>query len=144
MNGFNKGEQYDRIEGAWQVQTQWLEKLDPFLPEELQDLPDVILLGKHIRCHFKTTFVVLNAGYRWDGADGPTIDTIDCLRASAVHDALYLAMLKCPKPLAKKVRRVADDNFYRILAEDGMPLIRRIGWYYGVRWFGGLWAKGPW
>lgn len=82
-----------------------------------------------------TGVLTIKRGYAWDGPSGPTIDTVNSLRASLVHDALYqLIRLKYFPPHYKQL---ADDIFYQILREDGMSKIRASIWYKAVKLFGG-------
>lgn len=67
----------------------------------------------------------LRAGFGWDGASGPAIDTEDILRASAIHDALWELMKQ--GLLDQRYKKAIDSEFASILEEDGMPLFRR--WY---------------
>ncbi len=36
--------------------------------------------------------LIIKKGYAWDGPSGPTIDTLNFMRGSLVHDALYQLM----------------------------------------------------
>ena len=80
------------------------------------------------------TILTLANGYEWDGASGPTFDSEDSQRASAVHDALYTLIEAGILP--DSVRKPADKEFLRILREDGMGFLRRRAWYRVVRRFG--------
>lgn len=79
------------------------------------------------------------AGYSWDGPSGPTLDTVDFLRASLVHDALYQLLREGVLPAA--ARADADRILREISAEDGMPFLRRWLDWAGVRLFAGPTAK---
>ena len=78
--------------------------------------------------------LTINSGYAWDGPSGPTIDTLNSMRASLVHDALY--QLHREQRLEHQ-RRKSDRLFYKILKEDGMWKFRAKIWYRSVR----RWAK---
>lgn len=80
--------------------------------------------------------VVAYAGYAWDGASGPAIDTPSCMRGTVIHDVLYQAM-RCGQ-LPKTHRRAADKVLLKILERDGMNRLRRNVWYRAVRVAGGL------
>ncbi len=82
-------------------------------------------------CLAKNGALLISKGYAWDGASGPTRDTKNSMRASLVHDGLYQLMRM--KLLDKKWRREADDEFYRILREDGMSRARAYIWWRSVR-----------
>jgi len=92
----------------------------------------------------------IQAGYCWDGASGPTMDTISTRRAALAHDALYqlirLGYLPGDDP---GVREKADALLQRLMDEDS-PQGGRFGWlkerwndfrgfvwYRSVRRFGG-------
>lgn len=83
--------------------------------------------------------LVISRGYCWNGASGPTFDTESSMRASLVHDALYQLIRQ--KKLSFEYRKLADDIFYAILLEDGMPKWRAWLWYQAVRKFAGYAAK---
>lgn len=79
--------------------------------------------------------LTLSAGYAWDGASGPALDTPSFMRASAVHDALYQLM---------KIGLLDIDRWFKpsnkemiIWAKkDGMPWIRQKWCYAAVQTFG--------
>ena len=74
----------------------------------------------------------IKKGYAWDGPSGPTIDTLNFMRGSLVHDALYQLMRE--QILEKSIHREpADKLLQKICKEDGMSLIRAWWVYYGVR-----------
>lgn len=75
----------------------------------------------------------VRAGYAWDGASGPTIDTKSSMRASLLHDACYQLIRK--GLLDHSFRPVVDRMFRRICKEDGMWSVRAQLWYLGVRIF---------
>lgn len=78
--------------------------------------PDGILTGR--------------AGYAWDGASGPTIDTLNSMRGSLVHDMLYQLMRE--KLIPMSYREPADRLLKNICKEDGMFFIRAEAWFIGV------------
>ena len=74
--------------------------------------------------------------YAWDGPSGPTIDTLNFMRGSLVHDALYQLMRE--EKLDKTVHREpADKLLQQMCKEDGMTAIRAWWVYLGVRFGGG-------
>jgi hypothetical protein len=75
----------------------------------------------------------IEAGYAWDGASGPTIDSPSVIRASLAHDALYQLMRAGKLP--QSARKAADDLFYQLLLDDGMWFIRAKLWVFAVRRF---------
>lgn len=73
-------------------------------------------------------------GYAWDGPSGPTFDTLNFMRGSLVHDALYQLMRE--NDLDHVVyRETADRILQRICKEDGMWSLRAWWVYQGVRIF---------
>ena len=91
-----------------------------------------------------TDYIVLTAqgkltikkGYAWDGPSGPTIDTLNFMRGSLVHDALYQLMRE--KHLDNKEDRdPADRLLQEMCKEDGMTSIRAWWVYQGLRLGGG-------
>ena len=69
-------------------------------------------------------------GYAWDGASGPTIDTLSSMRGSLVHDALYQLMRV--DLLERKWKHHIDLLFEKLLVEDGMWEWRARIWFRGV------------
>lgn len=74
----------------------------------------------------------LKKGYAWDGPSGPTFDTLNFMRGSLVHDALYQLMRE--RYLEKDLfREPADKLLQNLCREDGMSSIRAWWVYCGVR-----------
>lgn len=67
--------------------------------------------------------LTIHAGYAWDGASGPAIDTPNFIRGSLVHDALYQLIWDGHIPFS--CRGKADDMLIQICKEDGMSALRR-------------------
>jgi hypothetical protein len=80
-------------------------------------------------------WLVISAGYAWDGASGPTRDTKNSMRGSLIHDALYQGIRE--KVLPESFRPLADSEFWLIVNEDGMRWWRAWAWFGAVRRFGG-------
>lgn len=78
--------------------------------------------------------LTVDAGYCWDGASGPAVDSKTIMRGSLIHDALY--QLLRMELLLEKFRQASDRELYRACREDGMNWIRANYIYYAVRWFG--------
>jgi hypothetical protein len=76
--------------------------------------------------------------YSWDGPSGPTIDTVNFMRGSLVHDALYQLMRLGLLDLSYRQR--VDDLLREHILADGMSRFR--AWYVhkSVRAFGGNFA----
>ena len=80
--------------------------------------------------------LTVKEGYAWDGPSGPTVDTLNFMRGSLVHDALYQLMRErflnhdtCREPTDRLLQRICE--------EDGMSSIRAWWVYHGVRLGGG-------
>jgi hypothetical protein len=78
-------------------------------------------------------------GYAWDGPSGPTIDTLNFMRGSLVHDALY--QLIRIEEIPPRYREYADLLLKKMCLEDGMSKFRAEYVYQAVRLFGGASAK---
>ncbi|MGJ0509076.1 MAG: hypothetical protein ACR652_18535 [Methylocystis sp.] len=79
--------------------------------------------------------VTVSPGYVWDGASGPTIDTLDSVCAALGHDVMYELMSLGFLPVFV-YKNVADIWFYERLQADGMPQLRAWYWYKAVYVFG--------
>ncbi len=79
----------------------------------------------------KDGILKIKRGYAWDGPSGPTIDTKNFMRGSAVHDALYQLMRQ--EKLSKTYRAAADMELKNICRQDGMSRIRAWWIHRGVR-----------
>jgi len=80
--------------------------------------------------------LTVKSGYAWDGASGPTIDTVNAMRGPCAHDALYQLMRM--KLIAGSLRYLADDFMYQCLIEDGMSQFRASLWRREVGKFAGF------
>ena len=78
--------------------------------------------------------LILSKGFWWDGRSGPALDTVNTLRSSAFHDALYELIIIAVLP--KSVRVLADILMRKIDKEDGVNFIRRWYSHVGLRLFG--------
>ena len=79
--------------------------------------------------------LTIKKGYAWDGPSGPTIDTLNFMRSSLVHDALYQLMRN--EHLDKETyREPADRLLQKMCKEDGMFLLRAWWVYWAVHKFG--------
>ena len=96
-----------------------------------------IKCGKDITTQFITLdrqgVLIVKSGYAWDGASGPTIDTITAMRGPCAHDALY--QLIRMGELQKIDRQAADNFMYQCLIEDGMWKLRATFWRREVKKF---------
>ena len=71
-------------------------------------------------------YLLIRRGYAWDGPSGPTCDTVNSMRGSLVHDALYQLMRQ--GHLLPELRDEADVIAYKIWREDGMGAFRAALW----------------
>jgi len=83
--------------------------------------------------------LIIKKGYAWDGPSGPTIDTLNFMRGSLVHDAFY-QLIRVEK-ISPSYKDYADRLLQKICIEDGMSRFRAWYIYQGVRLFGGASAK---
>lgn len=104
-------------------------------------------LGKGWPVETATPFISILDGiltikkhYCWDGASGPTWDTLSSMRGSLVHDALY-QLIRMEKLNPWLDRENADKLFYEICLEDGMWGWRAWAWYKIVCGVAGYAAK---
>lgn len=96
------------------------------------------------KSQIKTKYIVLTKagkltikhGYAWDGPSGPTIDTLNFMRGSLVHDALYQLMREGYLSNHRH-REFADRLLQAMCKEDGMTSLRAWWVYQGVRLGGG-------
>lgn len=79
--------------------------------------------------------LTIRKSYAWDGPSGPTIDTLNFMRGSLVHDALY-QLMRLEKLDRKIYRNPADRLLQKMCREDGMSSIRAWWVYRGVKYFG--------
>lgn len=76
--------------------------------------------------------LTLAKGYAWDGPSGPAIDTLDFMRGSLIHDALYQLMRE--KLLDHdRYREPADRLLQEMCIKDGMCSLRAWWVYKGLR-----------
>ena len=80
--------------------------------------------------------LAIRTGYAWDGPSGPTIDTLNFMRGSLVHDALY-QLIRERHLDTDPYRGRADRILQSLCREDGMSAVRAWWVYQGVRLGGG-------
>ncbi len=80
--------------------------------------------------------ITIKTGYAWDGPSGPAIDTLNFMRGSLVHDALYQLMQEGHLD-GDDYQEPADRLLQTMCREDGMSRIRAWWVYKSVHWFGG-------
>ncbi len=77
----------------------------------------------------------IKAGYCWDGASGPALDTRNFMRPSLAHDALY-RLRQQGHPIPEDWKKRADSLLNRLAREDDMSGWRRWWVRISVRKFG--------
>ena len=91
--------------------------------------PEVDIVTRYILLSV-TGELEIRYGYAWDGASGPTIDTLNSMRGSLVHDALCQLMRM--DLLDRKWKTKIDLLFEEILIVDDMSKCRARVWFRGV------------
>jgi len=76
--------------------------------------------------------LIIKKGYAWDGPSGPTFDTLNFMRGSLVHDALYQIMRE-GKLDNITYRKPADKLLKNMCKEDGMSSLRAWWVFKGLR-----------
>jgi len=77
--------------------------------------------------------LTVKKGYAWDGPSGPTLDTVNAMRGSLFHDALYQLMRE--NYITRNGNRKLADKVLRDIARaDGMTKARSWAWYRAVQW----------
>jgi hypothetical protein len=74
--------------------------------------------------------LTIYAGYAWDGPSGPAVDSLNFMRASLIHDALYQLIREGHLPPTE--RYMADKILQYICREDGMSKLRAWWVFVGV------------
>jgi hypothetical protein len=97
--------------------------------------PDAPIDTEYLAMSIEGMLTVRN-GYAWDGPSGPTIDTLNFMRGSLVHDALY-QLIREGHLASDTYREAADRLLQTMCKEDGMTALRAWGVYQGVRLGGG-------
>jgi hypothetical protein len=97
--------------------------------------PDTAVGNDYIQLSAEGELKLRNS-YAWDGPSGPTVDTLNFMRGSLIHDALYQLMRE--KLLdGRKYRDAADRLLQQMCIEDGMSSTRAWWVYQAVRFGGG-------
>ena len=73
-------------------------------------------------------------GYAWDGASGPTWDTLNSMRGSLCHDVLYQLIRR--QLISCSYKEYADQILHDLCTEDGMYKWRADYWRWAVLKFG--------
>jgi len=77
---------------------------------------------------------IIFPGYAWNGASGPTIDTLNSMIGSLIHDLIYqLIRLGF---IDDSYKEYGDKLLYDLCVEDGMWRLRAKLWKWAVLKFG--------
>lgn len=79
--------------------------------------------------------LTIKGGYAWDGPSGPTFDTLNFMRGSLVHDALY-QLMRNEKLDKEMFREPADRLLQSMCREDGMGWLRTKWVYWALHNWG--------
>lgn len=78
--------------------------------------------------------LIIYPAYAWDGASGPSWDTLDSMIGSLIHDVLYqfirLGLID------SSYKEYADKLLHDLCTEDGMCAWRADYWQWAVKNFG--------
>ena len=86
-------------------------------------IPEKFIYSNYIRLDIDGMLYIVS-GYAWDGATDPAIDSKDNMRGSLVHDALS-QLARNGYLNGVKYKKAIDDEYFKILVEDGMWAFRR-------------------
>lgn len=106
---------------------------DVSFPTDIHPQDDIITEFVELKTNGLLT---LKIGFFWDGASGPTINSMSSRRAACIHDGLYRLAQK--KLIGGELNRKKTDRiFYEYLLYDRMTHWRAKVWWRSVR----RWAK---
>ena len=84
--------------------------------------------------------LTISKGYAWDGPSGPTFDTLNFMRGSLIHDALYQLMREGLLD-HRQHRGTADQILHDTCRADGMSRLRAWIVLKGLTLFGSISAN---
>ncbi len=111
-----------------------LEFIYLFTHDKLKDLIPGVEAGNPYVTLYKDGRLSIRNSYAWDGPSGPTIDTLNFMRGSLVHDALYQLIRE--GYLGPAAKDIADSLLKEICIQDGMSTIRANVVYWAVKNYG--------
>lgn len=74
-------------------------------------------------------------GFAWDGPSGPSIDSLNVMRGSLIHDGIY-RLIRFGGLKYNPYKVLADKLLKKICRKDGTFWFRALYIYIGVRLFG--------
>lgn len=92
--------------------------------------------GKPVASFREVRAVTLLTGYSWDGNSGPAVNTLKCLRASALHDAWCQAMKLGIFENSLRNWRAGASEYRKICRADGMWRVRAWTRYIAIMSYG--------
>jgi len=93
--------------------------------------PDSDIITDYIELSSKGQLMIKKA-YAWNGPSGPTFDSLNFMRGSLVHDALY-QLMRAVELDSEQFRMPVDKLLQKMCKEDGMSSLRAWWVYQGVR-----------
>ena len=120
---------YKKLVPWWKFWARWKYEL----LEDYECMTNILGLRAAISTYatlYPSGKIAVNSGYRWDGASGPTWDTVSTMRASLEHDVFYQMMRL--ELLPQEFAPIADVRFRNVLVEDGCSRLRAWYYYHGV------------
>ena len=88
-----------------------------------------IIISKYLYVHGNHCFI--KKGWIFDGASGISVDSLNTIRGSAIHDVYCKILEQFPDTYFNRLQ--ADKEYYKILREDGMSWIRAKNQYLWIR-----------
>ena len=118
-------------------------KETPILGPSAAGPPPLVItkrLGDVVVTFNDATDVILHEDYRWDGNSGPAPNQLECLRASALHDAWSQAIEH--RIFARSYRnwRRGAKEYRKVVRDDGLNFFRAWWRYTGLMVYG-AWKK---
>lgn len=106
-------------------------KLGSTKPREIQDNGGTVVASFQ-----DNDSVTLTPDYSWDGNSGPAVNTLKCLRASALHDAWCQAMQEDIFEGSWMNWMRGASEYRKICRDDGMSRVRAWSRYFAIATYG--------
>ena len=105
--------------------------------------PDHFIIGGDGMIRLDTDGTLyLKERYAWNGANGPTVDTLDSMAGSLVHDA-FCQLINEGLLSYALWRQPVDRELWRLITNDGMNVVRADAWYEAVRLYANVAGQQP-